>query len=339
MPSPGEIFQAVKIAEYLYLLSTSQIGSEAGAKVDFSNLGQLLFPDCAVFAAGKKGIVTAPTAADVAAFNLLSAGGWKTLAALLGLTTPGDLLFFGSDNKLHRLPKGAEGQVLTMAAGLPSWAPPAAGTGPGGGGGSTALAPIDAAYTRTAGGGPLYLPAAPTAGNFLLIVMCGSSGVGYHAPPGFTIITSGGPQPYSGGYVATKIADGSEGTTLNGFGGGDYLNLAYFEFPAGCTLAASAVGSANVTGNALGIQGMPATLNPGNLRIVAVQTNNKLIVTGVTPASATLLNNYSANQTDTATHCAAIASFSIDAPNYTILFQTDTPPEAGVYSLAEVKRP
>lgn len=43
------------------------------------------------------------------------------------MTTPGDTIYGGASGAPTRLPKGMDGQVLTLASGVPSWATPAAG--------------------------------------------------------------------------------------------------------------------------------------------------------------------------------------------------------------------
>ena len=48
---------------------------------------------------------------------------WETVAlADTVLTTAGDVLYENNTPELARLPKGTDGDVLTLASGLPSWA-------------------------------------------------------------------------------------------------------------------------------------------------------------------------------------------------------------------------
>ena len=55
---------------------------------------------------------------------------WPTLQGGTGLSsyTSGDTLYASATNVLSKLAKGTDGQVLTLASGIPSWATPAAGT-------------------------------------------------------------------------------------------------------------------------------------------------------------------------------------------------------------------
>jgi hypothetical protein len=53
---------------------------------------------------------------------------WKTLTlADSVLTTAGDVLYENNTPELARLPKSSDGDVLTLASGLPSWSAPAGG--------------------------------------------------------------------------------------------------------------------------------------------------------------------------------------------------------------------
>lgn len=183
MSSPAELILALKIGEYLRILGTAEMTVEAGAVLDFRgatvHLPDGMIPAAPeVFAAGKAGLVPAPTAADAAALNLLSAGGWKTLASLLGLTTAGDMLFLDGTGKLARLPRGDNGQFLSFAGGLPAWvdAPTGGGvTTPPGSGGTVNIACAQSSIFQNPAS--MAFASSVTAGN--LIVVCIGSEADY----------------------------------------------------------------------------------------------------------------------------------------------------------------
>lgn len=89
-------------------------------------------------------------ATDVAGGTLYrdSGSAWEAVALANPMTAAGDIVIGGAGGAPVRLAAGADGEVLTIASGVPTWA---AGGGGGGGGG----APTTAAYVVGAADGTL----------------------------------------------------------------------------------------------------------------------------------------------------------------------------------------
>ena len=127
----------------LHFAPGSSLTTDGGVVIDLSD-ATLKLPASAIFTpdtgnGGAVGLVPAPAAGDGAAKKFLTARGtWENPDPI---TTQGDLIFGGVGGVAMRLPKGVDGQVLTLAAGLPAWATPAPSTGGGGGGGTASGSP------------------------------------------------------------------------------------------------------------------------------------------------------------------------------------------------------
>jgi hypothetical protein len=118
--------------------TTKLDGIEAGADVtDAGNVGSTIHG-----ATPKTTPVNADTMPliDSAASNVLKKVTWENIKATLKtyfdtlystftnpMSASGDIIYGGTAGAGTRLPKGSNGQVLTLASGLPSWATPSAG--------------------------------------------------------------------------------------------------------------------------------------------------------------------------------------------------------------------
>lgn len=137
-----------------FLLSAGTAAIASGKTLTVSNTLTFTGTDASTVAFGGGGTVvyTSNFGSNVATF-LATPSGANLAAALTsalpatkggtGLTslTSGDILYASASNTLSALPKGSDGQVLTLASGIPSWATPS-------GGGDTTISP-----TQITGGG------------------------------------------------------------------------------------------------------------------------------------------------------------------------------------------
>jgi hypothetical protein len=166
--------------------------------------------------------------------------------ALSPMTTSGDIIYGGSSGTGTRLAKGSDGQVLTLAAGVPTWAT----------GGATAptlqkFTSGSGTYTRPSSPTPLYIRVRIVGGGGGGGGGGGNGGAGGNTTFGSSLLTANGG---TGGYGGTNnnnrggeggtasIASPAVGIAVDGSGGGSGIQ------PNGIANAISGAGGSSAFG-------------------------------------------------------------------------------------------
>ena len=167
-------------------ITNSDVSNSAAIAYSKLNLtGAILNADLAGSIAASKLVGT-----DIATVGTVTTGTWSATAiainkggtgqttqtaafnALSPLTTSGDIIYFNGTNNV-RLAKGNDGQVLTLASGLPSWVDAGGGGGGISGSGSTDRIPV--------------FTSGSAIGNSVLYQNTSTSRIGIGASPSFKI--------------------------------------------------------------------------------------------------------------------------------------------------------
>lgn len=103
--------------------TTIELGHASDTTIARASAGNLTVEGNALYRAGGTDVAVA----DGGTGASTKAAGFDALSPM---TTSGDIIYGGASGTGTRLAKGTDGQVLTLASGVPSWATPGGGTAP-----------------------------------------------------------------------------------------------------------------------------------------------------------------------------------------------------------------